>query len=79
MIARRESDGGSSSQAQALRSFASYIERVLKAIKDNLEQKSKLYEESKALKGISWKQRTSDIREINFDIEVQFLLEITLF
>ena len=51
MIARRESDGGSSSQAQALRSFASYIERVLKAIKDNLESKSKLYEESKALKG----------------------------
>ena len=35
MIARRESDS-SSSQAQALRSFASYIERVLKAIKERV-------------------------------------------
>ena len=35
MIARRESDS-SSSQAQALRSFASYIERVLKAIKEEV-------------------------------------------
>ena len=37
MIARRESDGGSSSQAQALRSFASYIERVLKGLKNYLK------------------------------------------
>ena len=51
MIAAKENDG-ISSPAQCKRAFSNYILRVLKAMKNNLQAKAKLYEESKALRAL---------------------------
>jgi len=51
MIAAKENDG-QTSLAQSKRSFTNYIQRVMKAMKTNLESKAKLYEESKALRAL---------------------------